>query len=68
MTSAPPTVPSAIPSVKTRAETRAMFTPRASAMRRFSAAARTIRPKRVRVSSQPISAAITPAAAMTTRL
>ena len=68
MTSAPPTVPSATPSVKTRAYTRAMSTPIASAISRFSAVARTMRPKRVRARNQPIPAAMAAPHAMTTRL
>src|SRR4029453_5115420 len=67
-TRAPPTVPSATRRVNTRTETRVMSTPRASLISRFSAVARTMRPNRVRVSSQPMPSAIGPPAAIPIRL
>ena len=68
ITSAPPRVPSMHPRVKTRTYTLRMSTPRASAISRFSAAARTIRPNAVRARSQPMATAMATLAAMTIRL
>ena len=56
------------PSVKTRTYTKRMSTPSASAISRFSAAARMIRPKAVRVRSHPMPAAMAMLAPMTIRL
>jgi hypothetical protein len=68
MTSAPPSVPSMVPSVKTRTYIHRMSTPRASAISRLSAEARMIRPKAVRVRSQPMPTAMARLAAITIRL
>ena len=57
-----------MPRVKTRTYTLRMSTPSASAISRFSAAARTIRPNAVRARSQPMASAMATLAAMTIRL
>ena len=68
ITSAPPSVPSMVPRVKTRTYTQRMSTPSASAISRLSAEARMMRPKTVRESSQPMPIAMARLAAMTIRL
>ena len=67
-TSAPPTVPSMQPTVNTSANIFEALTPRPSAMSRFSAVARTMRPVRVRSRKNPSPTAMAMLAAMTSRL
>ena len=67
-TSAPPTVPSTVPSVNTLAYIQRTFTPSASLISRFSAVARRMRPKRVRCRKAPMPSAMAMLARITSTL